>query len=118
MNATTSHSPANLSVEEGLALLPASGPGWLCLDTGALPGMHPVQALCDGEHLLLRVADADPLAGFASGAEATVVVDATDGSRLRARGTLGPLDEVRLSASSPGETDRVLILELRDLNRS
>ncbi len=103
---------AELSIADGLAILPSRAPGWLCLDRGALPGMHPVITLCDGDHLLVLVPDAAPLAGFVAGTAATVIVTVADGSRLRAAGEIGPLDRVHLASGQRGETDTVLVFDV------
>lgn len=103
---------AELSIAEGLALLPSRAAGWLCLNRGALPGMHPVTTLCDGDHLLVLVPDAAPLVGFVVGAAATVIVTVTDGSRLRAEGEIGSLDRVHLASNPAGESETVLVLDV------
>ena len=112
MAAAASQPVDQLSVAEGLALLPSRSTGWLCLHRGALPGMHPVTTLCDGDHLLLLVPDAAPLVGFVVGATATLIVTGSDGSRLRVEGEIGPLDGVHLASGQRGETDTVLVLEV------
>ncbi len=77
-------------------------PSWLCLNSGALPGNHRVLTQRTGDRLLVRIPTNGPLMGFAGGAAATVLVEAADGSVVRAHGLI--------TATTHAGTDAILDL--------